>query len=151
MPSSPPQVNAFLLCDQAFQQAFSGKWCIIGTFGVIWARAFPCEHSPLCVFIGLSDFTGPAGVKIVIRTPDGDELAAVQAQIPQIPMSIAEFMLPFPPIRFEKAGGYTLELLVNDSFLTARSFRVEQAPQQPGQGMPPQAPPGQAGGPPPMA
>lgn len=130
MADSPPQVNAFILCDQAFQQALTGKWCIIGTFGVIWGRTFPCEHTPLVVFVGLSDFKGPATVEVLIRDPDGERVSGVNAQIPEIPMSIAEFAFHFPMVRFPRPGSYTLELLVGSTFLTARSFRVEQAPAQ---------------------
>jgi hypothetical protein len=141
MPESPPQVNAFILCDQAFQQAMTGKWCIIGTFGVIWAREFPVTHAPLVVFVGLSDFNGNCAVEITIRDPDGDHLCAVKAQIPPIPVNMAEFAFPFPPVRFSAGGSYTLELIVEGRFLTARSFRVEKAPPPPAPGQPPQAPP----------
>ena len=84
MPESPPQVNAFLLCDQAFQQAYTGKWCVIGTFGIIWARSFPVTHSPLVVFIGLSDFQGEAQVEVQIRDPKGDMVTAVRANMPKL-------------------------------------------------------------------
>jgi len=139
MVDSPPQVNAFILCDQAFQQALTGKWCIIGTFGVIWGRTFPCEHAPLVVFVGLSDFKGPASVDVMIRDEEGERVSGVNAQIPEIPMSIAEFAFHFPMVRFERPGSYTLELMVGEAFLTARSFRVEQAP-PPGQQHPGTAP-----------
>ncbi|MAG57938.1 MAG: hypothetical protein CMJ83_16765 [Planctomycetes bacterium] len=134
MAESPPQVNAFVLCDQAFQQAMTGKWCVIGTFGVIWAREFPVNHAPLVVFIGLSDFKGNCEVEVSIRDTEDKPVCGVKAQIPQIPMSIAEFAFNFPPVRFEKAGSYTLELVAHGSFLAARQFQVQIAPQQqPGQ------------------
>ena len=131
MPESPPQVNAFVLCDQAFQQAYTGKWCIIGTFGVIWARAFPVVHSPLVAFIGLSDFSGNTLVEVHVRQPTGELLTAVKAQIPPIPSPTAEFALPFPPLTFPDKGAYTLELHAGGQILAARSFRVELAPQNP--------------------
>lgn len=148
MPSSPPQVNAFLLCDSAFQQAITGKWCIIGTFGVIWGRQFPIVHTPLSVFIGLSDFKGNGTVKTIIRDDQGQSLTEVQAPIPEIPMSIAEFAFAFPPVQFPRPGSYTLELWLDQDFLAARSFRVEQAPAHP-PGRPP-APPGHSPGAPPF-
>ena len=142
MPESPPQVNAFLLCDQAFQQAFTHKWCIIGTFGVIWAREFPVTHAPLIVFIGLSDFKGDTEVEVQILDGNGGQIAGIKAQIPPVPTPVAEFAMPFPPIKFEQAGSHTLELSAGGQLLAVRSFRVEQAPQQPhGPGMPPGIPP----------
>lgn len=130
MAGAPPQVNAFLLCDQAFQQAFTGKWCIIGTFGVIWAREFPVTHAPLVVFVGLSDFKGDAEVQVQILSPGGDQIAGVKAQIPPVPTPVAEFALYFPPVKFPESGSYTLELQADGQLLTARSFRVQKAPQQ---------------------
>lgn len=41
MSSSEPTVNAMLFCDQAFQQAQTGKWCIIGIYSMVWVREFP--------------------------------------------------------------------------------------------------------------
>ncbi len=138
-PSAPPQVNSFILCDMAFQQAMSGKWCIIGTFGVIWVREFPVMHAPLTVFIGLSDFQGDAMVQVNVRDPDSEPVKSIRAQIPRIPMSMAEFAFAFPPLELKRPGTYTLELLVRGELLTVRSFRVEKAPENaPGaQGMPP--------------
>lgn len=146
MADSPPQVNAFLLCDQAFQQLGTGKWCIIGTFGVIWAREFPVTHAPLMVFVGLSDFRGNANVQVLIRDSEGEQIVAVNAQVPQLPpnsMSVAEFAFAFPPVTFKEAGSYTLELLASDQFLAARSFRVDEPPKmKPGQLPPWMRPPG---------
>ena len=133
MPESPPQVNAFLLCDQAFQQAFTGKWCVIGTFGVIWAREFPVTHAPMVVFIGLSDFKGDTEVEVQILDGSGGRVAGIKAQIPPVPSPVAEFAMPFPPIKFDQAGSYTMELSAGGQLLAARSFRVQQAPQQPPQ------------------
>ncbi len=140
-----PQVNAFLLCDQAFQQMPTGKWCVIGTFGVIFAREFPVTYAPFTVYVCLSDFTGDAMVQVTIRDASGGVVRAVRGQIPRIPMSILEFAFPFPPIEFKTAGSYTLELIVADQFLAARSFRVDQMPANqgppPGFGVPPGAHP----------
>ena len=153
MPASPPQVNAFVLCDQAFQQAFTGKWCVIGTFGVIWAQKFPVTHSPLVVFVGLSDFTGGCTVGVSLRDtqgdpvvlpvkgPDGQPITQIRINVPELPTNVAEFAVPFPPVTFPSAGAYTLELTARDQLVAVRSFRVDEAPQKPPQGMQPPAPP----------
>jgi hypothetical protein len=142
MVASPPQVNAFLLCDQAFQQAQSGKWCIIGTFGVIWARELPCTHAPLTVFIGLGDFSGDALVQVTIRDDESRVVYAVRGQIPKIPMGMVELAFPFPPVRFEKEGTYTAELLAGGELLSVRSFSVRKVamPEVPPGAQPPAAP-----------
>jgi hypothetical protein len=146
----PPQLNAFVLCDMAFQQAVTNKWCIIGTFGVIWAREFPVTHAPLSLFIGLSDFTGDAFVQVNLRDPMSEPVRSVRAHVPKIPLSMAEFAFTFPPVEFKAPGIYTLELLVRGELLTVRSFRVEKAqpPAFPPGFMPPGPPNEAQGGPP---
>ena len=151
MPGSPPQVNAFLICDQAFPQAGTGKWCVIGTYCVIWAQRIPVTHAPLVIFIGLADFEGNCTVTVGIRDAsgspvplpvkgqDGNQITEIRMQFQAVPMSVAEFAVPFPPMTFDVAGSYTLELAADGALLAARSFRVEQAP-PPGQM--PQLPPG---------
>lgn len=148
-----PQLNAFLLCDQAFQQMPTGKWCVIGTFGVIFAREFPFSYAPFTVFLCLSDFHGDAMVQVNIRDPEDTIVKAVRGQIPRIPMSILEFAFPFPPIDFKVPGSYTLELMVAEQILAARSFRVEPMPSGPAAPpwfQPPQQAPQPPGAPPMM-
>lgn len=154
MPTSPPQVNAFVLCDQAFQQAFTGKWCVIGTFGVIWAHQFPVTHAPLVVFVGLSDFPGGCTVGVSLRDsagnqialpvqgPDGNQITQIRVNVPQLPTNVAEFAVPFPPVTFDTAGSYTLELTAGDELLAVRSFRVDKAPPPPKPGEQPPPMPG---------
>jgi hypothetical protein len=121
-----PQVNALLLCDLAFQQAVTGKWCIIGTFSVIWVREFPATHSPLVAFVSLSDFTGNAMVQLTIRDPAGEHVISVRGQIPQLPQSLFELAFMFPPVTLKEPGSYSIELHAGGELLTVRSFRVEK-------------------------
>lgn len=134
-----PQVNAFLLCQTAFQQAHTGNWCIIGTYSAIMGPAFPLANAPMVVFLSLSDFDGDTRIEIQIRKPDAQLLNAVRAEIPRIPHPSAEFALPFPPLTFPEPGVYTLELHAGGDLLAARSLKVGVAQQPPQQ--PPQVPP----------
>jgi hypothetical protein len=126
MASQLPQVNALLLCDQAFQQAVTGKWCIIGTFSVIWVREFPAVHAPLVAFVSLSDFTGNSMVQLTIRDPAGEHVISVRGQIPQLPQTLFELAFVFPPVNLKEAGSYSIELHAGGELLTVRSFRVEK-------------------------
>ncbi len=157
-----PQVNALIFCDQAFQQAVTGKWCIIGTYAAIWVREFPATHSPLSVFVSLSDFGGNGTVQLSIRDSDGEHVVSVRIQVPALPVSVFEFPFTFPPVLFKAAGTYSVELFSGGELLAVRSLRVDKidptkmpfaffGPGGPG-GMPPGMPggpgaPGGAGGP----
>ncbi|HYC76202.1 MAG TPA: hypothetical protein VEI02_01125 [Planctomycetota bacterium] len=126
MPASLPQLNALILCDSAFQQAVTGKWCVIGTFSAIWVRDLPATHAPLVTFVSLSDFGGGALVQISVRDPEGEHVVSVRAQIPPLPAPQFEFAFVFPPVTFKTAGVYTLELFSGGELLGVRSLRVEK-------------------------
>lgn len=146
MSSSEPTVNAMLFCDQAFQQAQTGKWCIIGIYSMVWVREFPTAHSPLSVFVSLSDFKGETNIQVVVRDTQGAKLLGVGGQVPTIPHGIFELAFPMPPIALKEAGTYTVEFLAGDRLLAMRSLKVELAPPMPNQGGGP-APTGGSRGP----
>lgn len=146
MPGPLPQVNALLFCDQAFQQAVTGKWCLIGTFGMIWVREFPTVHAPLLVFVSLSDFGGGATVQLSLRDPEGGHMVSVRVQLPALPVTSFELPLVFPSVTFATAGVHTIELFAGGELLTVRSLRVDKVdPTKPPFGMMLGGPP--AGGP----
>lgn len=151
MPGSLPQVNALLFCDQAFQQAVTGKWCLIGTFGMIWVREFPTVHAPLLVFVSLSDFGGDATVQLSLRDPEGAHMVSVRVQLPALPVTSFELPLMFPSVTFAAPGVHTVELFAGGELLTVRSLRVDKVdPAKPPFGMMPGVPPpGAPFGPPP--
>lgn len=133
MSEPTPQLNGMIICDTAFQQAPSGKWCVIGSYNTVLVREFPTTHMPFVVFLALSDFTGNAIMRLVVRDPEGTQLCEVRGQFPKIPMTSVELAMPFPPITFQRAGTHSLELYHGNAMLHMRSFQVLQAqqPQQP--------------------
>lgn len=128
MKRPPPQVHAFLICDSAFQQLESGKWCIIGTFDAVYTNELPCRFPPFHVFVSLGDFMGDATVMVVMRDDVGEVVYAVRGQIPPIPgsspLSHFELALPFPGVEFRRAGSHSLELCADEQVLAVRSLRV---------------------------
>lgn len=130
-----------LFCDQAFQQAQTGKWCLIGVYSMVWVREFPTAHAPLCVFISLSDFKGETSIQVVVRDTQGGKLLGAGGQVPAIPHGIFEVGMQLPPIAMKEAGVYTVEFLAGDRLLAMRSLRAELAPPNLGQGGMQQGPP----------
>lgn len=125
-----PQLNAMLICDSAFQQAPSGKWCVIGSYTAVIVRSFPTVHTPFIVFLALSDFLGDVTMRLVVRDPEGNQLSEVRGQFPKIPMTSVELAMPFPPLTFTREGVHSLELYHADTMLHMRSFQVLKAPLQ---------------------
>jgi hypothetical protein len=137
MPGPRPQLVALLLCDRAFQEAGSLKWCIIGAFDTILAPQLPFRAPPMTVFVALSDFTGNAMVKVVIRNEEGAVVVAVRGKPPAIPVGLFQYAFPLTEVELRDAGVHTLELFVEDDLLALRSFRVQhgaaEAAQEQGQ------------------
>ena len=120
-----PGLVALLLCDQAFQQAGSGNWCIIGVFDTLNAPSLPFTVPQLCAYLSLSDFAGDTVVEMVIRDPDGGVVKAVRGEVPEVPLGLFQYAFPFPDVEFTQEGGHTLELLAGGELITLRSFRVQ--------------------------
>jgi hypothetical protein len=121
----PPQVHAMLVCDQAFQQAGSGKWCVIGTHNTVLTTQVPVVHL-FAVFVSLGDFESGSHFRIVVRHEDGDVVCQVDAEA-GTSQRVASFDLgvPFPQLQLQRAGTYTLDLLVGGKVLASRRLKVE--------------------------
>jgi hypothetical protein len=118
------ELRALLLCDQAFPQAGTGTWSVIGVHDRIFVRELPATHSPLVVFWSLGGFAGEAMVMVTIRDNEGAVVHAVRGMIPKLPVNAVEQAFAFPPVEFKKEGSHTLELQVGEEVVALRSFRV---------------------------
>jgi hypothetical protein len=121
----PCSVHAMIVCRETFQQAGTGKWCVIGTHDRLRAAQLPCLHS-FAVFLSLGDFA--SGSRLEIRVRHGDhELAKAEMeaglfmQVGQLDIGLA-----FPPMTLASTGVYAVELLGNGSVLARREIFVEE-------------------------
>jgi Family of unknown function (DUF6941) len=121
------------MCDQAFQQAITGKWCLIGVFDTMHAPALPFAAQPFVTFVSLSDFAGDVTVMLTIRDEEGAVVKAVRGKIPRTPMGLFQYVFPFTDIEFAKPGVHTLELHSGDQLIALRSFRVQSGEVDPEQ------------------
>ena len=133
MPRSKPQLLALLPCEQAFQQAGSGNWCIIGVFDTLNAPAFPFTLPQLVVYVALSDFAGDTMVELVIRDQEGTVVKAVRGPVPRIPLGLFQYVFPFAAVEFATPGVHTLELLAGGELISLRSFGVRSSAPDPEQ------------------
>lgn len=123
----PCTVHAMLVCREAFQQAGTGKWCIIGTHGRVLVARLPCAHR-FTVFLCIGDFV--SGSKLELRVRAEDEVlcraeleVGTWAQIGQV-----EVGLPLP-LELSRAGVHQVELCDGGTVLARREIVVEE--QQP--------------------
>ena len=120
-----PQLVALLLCDQAFQQLGTHKWCIIGVFDAVNTPELPVTVPQLSAYVALSDFAGNTIVELVIRDEVGEVVKGIRGEIPPVPVGLFQHVFQFPDVEFAKPGAHTLELLAGGDLITLRSFRVQ--------------------------
>ena len=121
----PPQVHAMLVCDQAFQQAGTGKWCVIGTHNLVQTTQVPVPHA-LAVFLSLGDFESGTRFQLVLRHEDGDVLCKAEAEAgtgQQVGTLDVGLQLPIVPLPHE--GMYRFELSAMGKVLATRRVFVQ--------------------------
>ena len=121
------KVRALLLCDQAFQEAGTGSWYVLGVHDRIAAPVLPA-HYPLQVFWSLDEFPGDAMVMVTVRDNVGAVVKAMRAKVPRLPTPSLDGVFPFPPLALAHAGSYSVELQVADQLLAVCSLWVEHVP-----------------------
>lgn len=124
----PFLVHAMLICRDAFQQAGSSKWCLIGLHDGVTAGSFPCRHD-FSVFLSLGDFA--SGTAFQIRVLHGDEeLARGEGEVRLGGDSIAlDLGVPFRNMVFPVPGEYRIELHALGGLRAVRSLRLTGAGQ----------------------
>jgi hypothetical protein len=115
-----PIVRAILLADQVYQDVQSGKFIIAGTFDQIHLHELPGAHGSASLYVNLADFHGTHRLQVrLVRLEDGLEVCrSNEMPIEQADRARhAEFSVPLPPLEFERAGPYAIELLWDGQLL----------------------------------
>lgn len=117
----------------------SGKLNILGVFDQIAAQEFPARHERMCLvlrFIASPAETGDRTVDVVIRDPEGEELARLSGtvglggfsgpdgvRIPQV-LHLDGFVFPSP-------GLYSLDVSIDGDVQETLPLRLSRAPRIP--------------------
>jgi hypothetical protein len=109
-----------VLCDAA-NVSREGKLNILGVFGSLWARQFPCVHPSLTLVVALeATYTerGEHAVDIRLVDADGGELVKldgrvnVQGERPGRPI-LTQAILQLNSVAFPRPGTYTFDILLD--------------------------------------
>lgn len=76
-----PHVKSWIIADQVFQQAGSGKWCIIGVFDQIHCLKFPASHPSLGLWLHLADALGEYAIRLELLDENEQVIARLPAAI----------------------------------------------------------------------
>jgi len=127
--SGMPIVRAILLADEVYQDLHTGKFIIAGTFDQIFVPEFPGTHASTSLYINLGDFHGSHELAVrLVRLEDGFEMG--RSGVIQIQQEDRarheEFKVQLPPMEFERAGPYAIEVMWDDSLLGECRIQVAQ-------------------------
>jgi Family of unknown function (DUF6941) len=128
----PVVCPGIIFSDSAIREQGTGKLSIIGSFAHFNAPGFPFLSSQFIVTILLSNIRGPIeGLPITVRieaTGSAHVLSSVSGQInlgPEITGNeVLEVVFPIPPVPFQQAGTYDVNVLVGSEFINRRQLFV---------------------------
>lgn len=120
-----------LLFAESIARDPSGKWNLIGVYGLLTFEAFPVDVS-VAVFFGVIDGRGVMPIKL--QLVDADDLFTDESARESVGAVEGDIELPDPslpiqataaiPVRFDRPGAYHLELWVNGERLQTRRLVV---------------------------
>jgi hypothetical protein len=128
--SGMPVVRAILLADQVYQDQQTGKFVIAGTFDQIFVPEFPGTHASTSLYINLGDFHGTHQLIVrLVRLEDGFEMGnSGGVEIQQDDRARhAEFHVRLPPMEFDRAGPYAIEVVWDGNLLGECRIQVAEA------------------------
>ena len=128
------QVNLAVLCDAA-NVSREGKLNILGEFDSIHVSNFPLVYPTMVLVVRLEAHPTEAGdhtLKLHLFDEDGrDVVPSLRGEVPTghqpflgVPIRTAPLILQMHGVRFEQAGHYSFELLVDDHHLRSLPLHV---------------------------
>src|SRR6266478_2358632 len=120
--SSPP------MCWQWFWRT---RYCMNGTYSVIFANDFPVVHHLLVVYLAITNGHGRSPIKV--RLVDVDESREPIFEIESViefsdPLQVLETVFAARGVRFPEPGEYRLQVFGAGQFLRERRLQVIPAP-----------------------
>jgi len=126
-----PSVYCIVLCDTFSLDPNTGKYSLLGIFGLVWSRAFPVTHRYMTIFVEGTDAAGQYTFKIQIADLEEEVVIGEVAQEPITladPVSTWAVVTAFENITFAKPGTYEIRVYANDEYLASRRLYVRELP-----------------------
>ena len=122
-----------VIADRVFrEEPPASKVHISGTFSVIFARAFPCVHSSMHVYVAFTD-TRPGAHKgkfrFVYLDENQTELMSSEGPLSTIdPLQVIELNAGFNGVPLLKEGVLAVEFWLDDKLITSRKIQLKRIP-----------------------
>lgn len=127
-----PDLQMSVLCDDVRQER-TGKFILIGLFDVIGLPVFPALFPRMCVVTRWCSGQGTFHERVRLVGPDG--AAVVEGQKIPIPLNDPEATATnvqfFINVKFEAAGTYWIEVLLEEDIKLRYPLRVNLVTPQP--------------------
>ena len=136
-----PDLQASILCEEV-RQEINGNFLLIGIIGFVQVPQLPVTAFKLCVFNRWTAGIGTFSESVRLIAPDQTTVLR-QSQVKfalQDPAHNATNVTLFGQVKFETAGTYFIEVLVDEIMKLRFPVPLRVVPQQgqPGQQQPPQ-------------
>jgi hypothetical protein len=125
-----------VLCDGVYRDAATGKFTILGTFSIFFAREFPAQ-AQLVVYFAITDGLGPTTIRLQIVDAEFGIANSGQQSGKMVFEKKQEISFESPLVVMESAWGfktdlpkpglYHCELLAGDDLLMSRRMLAVQA------------------------
>lgn len=123
-----PLVLAINLCDTVIRDELTKKVSLIGLFGVIWSKQFPCLHRQLNVHVAMTGGHGKQEIEVrLLRVSDDKPIIGMRGPMEfSDPLQVAELVIGWSNVPFEKPGKYAIQVCCgkNGGVLASRDFNV---------------------------
>lgn len=122
-----PYPLAMLVCDNIWQDPYTHKFTIIGTFNALGGKNFPLKVPVFSVFVSLTDGRGRTAIRLQLidaeeaRDPVFDERIDVEFKVP---LHVLELCFEARNITIHQPGEHRLKLYAGDEFIMERRLIV---------------------------
>jgi len=117
---------ALIICDRVITDAQTKEKTLVGTFNRISARAFPCVHPRMSIFVAVTNGRGPTNAHVrCVNETTGDVVFEANGPITfKDPNHVVEMNFQLGNVVFPKPGLHGVEFLCDGEIILQRRFQV---------------------------
>jgi hypothetical protein len=108
---------SIIICDKVITEAGTMNKTLVSTFNSIRAKAFPCVHPALAVYVALTNTTGEKEVKLVFCKENKRFTELGGKLMFEHPNKVVELIFNLRNLPFPEAGIYTFEVWADNEYV----------------------------------
>lgn len=127
--SEKPLGIAIVICERVITDAQSNNKSLISTFNNVTAKAFPCRHAQMCVYVSLTNCHGDKKVDLVLRKDQENPILKMGGKVKfSNPNEVVELIFNLRSLVFPAPGIYAFEVIADEEIVLESRFNVSQKP-----------------------